>query len=58
MAEKPVDDTVSLQYEYMDDSKIQDYQLTLTTTVSYSTCVIHVLLELFLSYLTSHDFGQ
>ncbi|XP_042432314.1 protein PHYTOCHROME-DEPENDENT LATE-FLOWERING-like [Zingiber officinale] len=32
MTEKPFDGTVSMQYEYMDDSKIQDYQLTLPTT--------------------------
>ncbi|KAG6475224.1 hypothetical protein ZIOFF_064442 [Zingiber officinale] len=32
MTEKPFDGTVSMQYEYMDDSKVQDYQLTLPTT--------------------------
>ncbi|XP_074563960.1 protein PHYTOCHROME-DEPENDENT LATE-FLOWERING-like [Curcuma longa] len=32
MTERPFDGTVSMQYEYMDDSKIQDYQLILPTT--------------------------
>lgn len=35
MTEKPFDGTVSMQYGYMDDSDIQDYQLTLPTPVSY-----------------------
>lgn len=39
MTEKPFDGTVSMQYEYMDDSKVQDSQLTLPTTVSCSTPV-------------------
>lgn len=34
MTEKPFDGTVSMQYGFMDDSVIHDYQLTLPTNVS------------------------